>query len=75
MSTVTPDPKNRRSPAGDRAVVADPAVPAEQEEMVTGTDKTKRLFRSGMFTLIGIIILVIGVFVIAILIVGQTFVF
>jgi phospholipid/cholesterol/gamma-HCH transport system substrate-binding protein len=64
MSTIVQDPNDARDPQRTREVVTDPAVPAEQEEMVTGTDKTKRLFRSGMFTLIGLIILIIGVFVI-----------
>jgi len=36
----------------------------QQEEMVTGSDRRKRLFRVGMFSIAGFIILLIGVFVI-----------
>lgn len=38
--------------------------PAGVEEMVTGVDRTKRLLRAGIFSVIGFVILVVGVFVI-----------
>lgn len=40
-----------------------PPAPAP-DPMVTGKDRTKRLFRAGIFTFLGFLILIIGVFVI-----------
>ncbi len=63
MNKSTPDSQSGREPAQGKVPVNDPA-PEQQEEMVTGKDRNKRLFRVGMFSLIGFLILMIGVFVI-----------
>ncbi|MDB5034612.1 MAG: transport system substrate-binding protein [Chlorobi bacterium] len=44
--------------------VAPPENSTINEEMVTGKDRSKRLFRAGVFTITGIIILIIAVFAI-----------
>lgn len=64
MSTTTNDPNNRPDP--NRTPIVKEPAPAEpqREVMVTGVDRTKRLMRVGLFTLLGILILIIGVFVI-----------
>ena len=51
-------------PAADKTVTVNDPAPEEEEKMVTGADRTKRLFRSGLFALVGLIILIIGVFAI-----------
>lgn len=45
---------------------ANTTTPSEERDvvMITGADRSKRLFRAGLFSVIGIIILLIGVFVI-----------
>lgn len=63
MNNSTPDSQSGREPAQGKVPVNDPA-PEQQETMVTGKDRNKRLFRVGMFSLIGFLILMIGVFVI-----------
>lgn len=64
MSMTVNDPNNRSK--GDRsAVINDPAPEEPQREvMITGVDRNKRLMRVGLFTLVGIVILILGVFVI-----------
>jgi phospholipid/cholesterol/gamma-HCH transport system substrate-binding protein len=54
------DPLNKTEPDAD---AAEPEA-AAPEPMVTGRDRNKRLFRAGIFTLLGFLILIVGVFVI-----------
>lgn len=63
MSTSKPDSQDQRGLSQGKIPVADPA-PSQPEPMVTGKDRNKRLFRVGMFSLIGFMILMVGVFVI-----------
>ncbi|MEO6048487.1 MAG: MlaD family protein [Candidatus Kapaibacterium sp.] len=65
------DPKdnaNEQPRTGTDAPVEKSAAPPEDntahEEMVTGKDRSKRLFRAGLFTITGILILIIAVFAI-----------
>jgi phospholipid/cholesterol/gamma-HCH transport system substrate-binding protein len=64
MSTSMQDPQNEKTPER-KGQVNEPA-PAEpdREVMATGADRNKRLFRVGMFSLAGFIILVLAVFTI-----------
>src|SRR5688572_13855458 len=60
------DPK-AQVPADDKAIeeAKAPEQPTdERPELVTGKDRTKRLMRAGMFAAIGLMLLLIGVFVI-----------
>ncbi len=65
MSKSVPTSQDGRSPAQGKVPVAgpDPSV-NEPEVMVTGKDRNTRLLRVGIFSLLGFIILMIGVFVI-----------
>ncbi len=56
-STSDPTPK------GEAANAVAPHANQEVPKMVTGRDRNKRVFRVGLFTLIGLIILLIAVFV------------
>jgi len=64
MSTTINDPNNR--PPRDRTGIVNDPAPEEppREVMVTGADRSKRVMRVGLFSLIGILILILGVFVI-----------
>lgn len=63
MNSSKPDSKDQRGLTQGNVPVPDPA-PSQPEKMVTGKDRNKRLLRVGMFSLIGFLILIIGVFVI-----------
>jgi phospholipid/cholesterol/gamma-HCH transport system substrate-binding protein len=64
MGTSIDDPTNPDAP--DRAEQVNEPAPAEahREVMITGVDRTKRTLRVGLFSLVGLIILILGVFVI-----------
>lgn len=71
MNRSNPEPQENTPPTSNTAApsTSNTAVPpAEQkppqEQMVTGRDRSKRLFRAGLFSIIGLAILIIGVFVI-----------